>query len=174
MSIFDVPYLAPILPVEKAMESVVTTVVDKIQHGRARVSQAQASELGQESQKMRDICRSWSTTCFDTTSHIWYGLCQKGVPVKRIEALLPYVETGAVERRFDVHTSGGVKKTRSLSIRQRSFALGLFRKHFLQFLADQILEEFGLSFEGSVDLAGACGGPAFVFVWRSLRGPSQL
>ena len=106
------------------MESVVTTVVDNIQHGRARVSQAQASELGKESQKMRDICRSWSTTCFDTTSHIWYGLCQKGVPVKRIVALLPYLAPATIERIFCVHVNGGVKNSRGLSLWERSWPWG--------------------------------------------------
>ena len=44
--------------------------------------------------------------------HIWYGLCQKGVPVDRIVAPLPYVDTGTIQCTFSVYTSGRVKTTR--------------------------------------------------------------
>ena len=76
-------------------------------------------------QETRDIWRSWSCISFNHTSHIWPGLCQKGVPVDRIVALLPYVDAGTIERTFSVHASGRVKKTRGMRRAVRMFPLGL-------------------------------------------------
>ena len=42
--------------------------------------------------------------------------------VGRIVVLLPYFDAGTMERTFNVHASGRVKKTRGLPLRQQSSA----------------------------------------------------
>ena len=166
ISIFDLLYLKPESDSEKPMARVVATVVKNIQHFRPIACERQAAALGLGIVPMRDICRSWARTVFASISNIMYKVHHAGqVSKSHIRSLLPALDGCTVARIFCVHDRGDTKKTRLQLPRQKAFALGLFRRHWVRPLAEKIQRDFGLSFEGRVDCK------AFEGVYRQSQVP---
>ena len=148
VSVLEIPYLEPLTDSERLMEKVVA-------QGAARQSAADANlplDGYTLDQRYRNARRHWAELILYSLMPLLSALATK-VPADTLATLLPYNRVDRFHKLLDAFRSGTLRKSR-LSMRQRAFGLGLFKKYFLSIVTARLGREAGVPFVGLVDVPG--------------------